>query len=458
MATSAPSTADIAIIGAGAAGLAVGIFAAEAARRIGRRTSIILFDGADRVGAKILVSGGGRCNVTHDIVRPDDFFGPPNIRTIARNILAAFDERATVAWFDSLGVRLKREPTGKLFPISDKARTVLDVLLDRLDELDVSIFAGHRVKAISCKCNPRQLESTDDPAFLIDHSFSQIRVRRLILCTGGRSLPRSGSDGVGYNFARALGHSVTHTHPALVPLILAPSFFHASLSGIAHDAELTTLADNRPIDRRRGSLLWTHQGISGPLAMDASRHWLAARDAANGAPTRSTPPRLLLNTLPGQTFEAIDGELRRQCESGSRTVLAKIVERTCEVLQTPTDQDGEPPPPPTRLLNALLHHAAVDTAITGASLTRDARHQIASALAALDLPVERDRGWYWEEVTAGGVPLAEIDYRTMHSRRCRGLYLAGEILDCDGRIGGFNFQWAWSTAHQAGPAAVESLG
>jgi hypothetical protein len=407
--------ADVAIVGGGAAGLAAAIFAAEAAGR-GRR--IVLLDGARTLGAKILVSGGGRCNVTHDVVTAADFNGSPNI---VRNVLAAFDVAATVRWFASLGVELKREETGKLFPITDSARTVLNALLNRCRELGVTILTGSRVGSI--------IQAGD--SFTIQLASSTLDARRVILSTGGRSLPRSGSDGSGWEIVRALGHSVMPTYPALVPLVLDPTMFHASVSGIAQEVDLSTWADGKRIDQRTGSLLWTHFGISGPVVMDASRHWVISHETAGR-------PELRCNLLPPDGFEQVERWLVSQSADRPRASLTSTLSQRL----------------PERLANAMCSHAKIEPGLTLAQLSRDTRRTLAHALTALPLPVAGPRGWNYAEVTAGGVPLSEIDFRTMQSREVPGLYLAGEILDCDGRIGGFNFQWAWATGYLAGRAAA----
>ncbi len=191
------------MVGAGAAGLAAGIFAAEQNPRL----TIELLDGAKTIGAKILVSGGGRCNVTHDVVSLDDFFGT---RHLVRNVLAAFPVQETVKWFASLGVELKREETGKLFPVTDKARTVLDALIGRCRELGVVLRPGSpRLGDRRLRSGRTESTQTDQAEFLIRHRHGEISARRLILATGGRSLPRTGSDGSGYDLARRLGHRVT---------------------------------------------------------------------------------------------------------------------------------------------------------------------------------------------------------------------------------------------------------
>jgi hypothetical protein len=411
-------TADVTIVGGGAAGLAAAIFAAQAGGR-GRR--VVVLDGARTLGAKILVSGGGRCNVTHDVVTPDDFNAS---RNIVRNVLSAFDAAATVRWFSSLGIELKREETGKLFPITDSARTVLNGLLERCRELGVEILTGSRVASVT----------SADGSFQIHHANGTLQSTRVILTTGGRSLPRSGSDGSGWEIVKTLGHSVTETYPALVPLVLAPAMFHASVSGIAHEVELSAWVDGKRIDQRTGSLLWTHFGISGPVVMDASRHWIIARETGR-------EPELRCNLLPPDGFEPAERWLVLQATSRPRASLVSVLAQRL----------------PERIAGAVASHARIDPTLTLGQLSREARRTLVHTLTALPLPVAGPRGWNYAEVTAGGVPLGEIDFRSMQSRKVPGLYLAGEILDCDGRIGGFNFQWAWATGYLAGGAAARSL-
>jgi len=412
---------NVAIVGAGAAGLTGAIVAAETLANDGKRGPVLLLDGAKRIGTKILVSGGGRCNVTHEVVTPRDFFGNQNI---IRNILAAFSVDRTVAWFASLGVILKREPTGKLFPTTDDARTVLTALVARARHAGVIIRPGHRVTGIS----------TSSTGFLLQHSHGRTQASRVVLATGGQSLPRTGSDGFGYQLARGLGHRVTATVPALVPLVLDRSMFHATLSGLSHDVELTTVVDGRAVDRRTGSLLWTHFGISGPVVMDAGRFWTLATN-------RDAPVDLYGNFVPGRTSD----ELKRWFATQTAQHPRRSLTRTLSILV------------PDRLADSLCRHCSCDSQATMAQVSRHDREKVLSTLTRFRFPIERDRGWNFAEVTAGGVPLEELNYRTMESKLVSGLYLIGEILDCDGRIGGFNFQWAWTTGWLAGQSAARSL-
>ena len=412
-------TVDLAIIGGGAAGLTAAIFAAEAAPA-GRR--VVVLDGARTLGAKILVAGGGRCNVTHHEVFARDYNGSPNI---VRNVLSSFDVAATVRWFESMGVDLKREPTGKLFPVANTARAVLNALVNRCGALGVMLSPGRRVTAIAPPAGP-------DGFFEIAHAQGVLRCTRVIVATGGRSLPRSGSDGAGWDMLRSLGHTVTPTFAALVPLVLRPPMFHAELAGLSQEVELSIFVGGRRIDRRVGSLLWTHFGVSGPVVMDASRHWTVA-DETSAAPT------MTCNLMPGDRFEQAEQWLLQSAANRPKaSMLTHLSPRFTE-----------------RAAAVLLQHTGVDPATVAGQLSRDARRALVHTLTALDLPVAQHRGWNYAEVTAGGVPLNEIDFRTMQSRKVPGLYLAGEVLDCDGRIGGFNFQWAWATGFLAGRASAQ---
>jgi len=418
-------TCDIAVIGAGAAGLAAGIFAAE------RLTTarVVLMDGAAQVGAKILVSGGGRCNVVHRSVGAGDFNAN---QPFVRHVLAAFDQNDAIRWFASLGVSLKQEPGGKLFPTTDRARTVLDALLARCDQLNIEVLRQRRVHSVNT------VSGDDEPRFAVHHEVGIVVAQRVIMATGGRSLPRTGSDGQGWRMIQSLGHSVTSTYPALVPLVLEPSFFHRTLQGISQEVELSTYEAGKQIDRRRGSLLWTHFGVSGPVVMDASRFWVIAQ--ATGE-QNSDHAQVRCSLVPGTNFQEVDHWL---VTAASRSPKRSVVSVLSEKL-------------PQRVASVLADQAGMDRNVSLGQIRRDDRRRLVHCLTDLLLPVVRDRGWNYAEVTAGGVPLKEIDGRSMASKRVKGLYLVGEILDCEGKIGGFNFQWAWSTGHLAGCAAAASL-
>jgi hypothetical protein len=258
-----------------------------------------------------------------------------------------------------------------------------------------------------------------------------LRAKAVVLATGGRSLPRTGSDGFGYELARRFGHHVTATVPGLVPLVLDEGMFHRDLSGLSHDVELKTVVNGKPVDSRTGSLLWTHFGISGPVVMDASRWWTRAYAQGDRAD-------LIGNFLPGKTQEETRLWLVDQATMHPRWSVSRILANII----------------PRRFAEVFCLYIGRDPDQAVAQLTQRNRDGLLEGLTRFRFPVKGDRGWNYAEVTAGGVPLDEINYRTMESRLAAGLYVVGEILDCDGRIGGFNFQWAWATGYLAGRAAA----
>jgi predicted Rossmann fold flavoprotein len=414
-----PHAQDVLIIGGGAAGLATAIFLRRQSPR-----PVVVIDGARTLGAKILVSGGGRCNVTNAVVSERDFWG--GRRTVVRGVLRAFPAGATIEFFRELGVALHEEPGGKLFPDSNRARDVLNALVGEAERVGVRIITGVRALDVTRTSAP--------PArFAVATSRGDLNAGVLVLATGGRSLPKSGSDGGGYELARRLGHSLVDTTPALVPLVLAGGGFHARIAGVAHDAELTLWQDGRAAWRGAGALLWTHFGISGPAALNASRHWERAQRSASTSLGKG--PSLTVSFCPGCSFDEIDERLVAAAKARPRASLQSIL---------------------SDWLPASVAHAIVDrlTLVDAplSQLPREDRRRIAHALAALPLDVTATRGYTYAEATAGGVSLDEVDPATLQSRICPGLYLVGEMLDVDGRLGGFNFQWAWSSAFVAARA------
>ena len=265
------TSSDVLIVGAGAAGLATAIFT----RRNNPGMSVILLEGARRPGAKILISGGSRCNVTNTVVTGRDFWG--GRPAIVRRVLRAFPVDATTTFFRELGVALHEEEDGKLFPDSNRSRDVLEALLREAGRSGVALLTDRRVVDVQ--------RATD--GFRITLAGGEMSARFVVLATGGRSLPKTGSDGAGLGMAERLGHSIVPTAPALVPLVLdGTDPFHAQLSGVSQPVELSIRVDGAVATRLSGSMLWTHFGISGPVALNASRHWLRA--AIEGRQVRLT--------------------------------------------------------------------------------------------------------------------------------------------------------------------------
>jgi len=410
-------TTDILVVGAGAAGLFAATWAgrtAQAADPASPRPRILVVDGARKLGAKILVAGGGRCNVTHHAVSEADYAG--SSPAAIRKVLRRFPVADTIRFFEEAGVALKREDTGKLFPVTDSARTVLEALIAEATKAAAEIRHPARVTAI---------EATPD-GFVAATDVGAIAARRVILCTGGKSLPKSGSDGGGFALARSLGHSLAEPLvPALVPLVLEHGHWITGLSGLTLPTTVTlATATGKRLFATTGSTLCTHVGLSGPAVLDISRHWLIGRHADAGV-------TLSLNWLPGMTTEDCDRLLVEGQRRGAVAVLRdhvtdRLARTLCELAGAPTTGD----------------------------VPRDARRKLAALATATPLPVVGDRGFAVAEATAGGVPLAEVRLETMESRIRPGLFFAGEVLDVDGRIGGFNFQWAWASGFVAGSTAA----
>jgi len=329
-------------------------------------------------------------------------------------VLRRFDVPETTEFFREQGVELKREETGKLFPTTDNARDVLNALLNAARSAGVSIRHPRRVEEAG--------QSGD--GFFVNGEWGRLECDRLVLATGGKSLPRSGSDGKGFDFVRALGHSVTRMTPSLVPLTLPKDDAICSLSGITLPAMLRLHSHTgKHIIDFTNSTLCTHFGLSGPSVLDISRYYLDLVASDPGA-------YLTINWLPDSSPQALDQELQALGHASVRKFLRQLL--------------------PDRMVDMLLTVSGVSFDMMGDQLPKASRKQLVRATTEMRLNVTGDRGYKYAEVTAGGVPLSELDLKRMASRKAPDLFLCGEICDVDGPIGGLNFQWAWSSGYVAG--------
>ncbi|HSG08830.1 MAG TPA: aminoacetone oxidase family FAD-binding enzyme [Longimicrobiales bacterium] len=411
----------IAVVGAGAAGLMAALFAARSG------ADVILLERTEDGGRKILISGGGRCNILPSVVQPQRYVTDSSPNTL-RKILSSWPLAEQIAFFeDILGMPLEREPeTGKLFPSSHKARDVRDALVASAREAGARIWFGARVT------NLVQEPGTGEPSTRAPGPRWRIEIEEspplhasaVILATGGLSVPATGSDGGGLAVARRLGHEVHATYPALTPLTAQPHP-HAALSGVSLTVTLRAPGAKPPFETTDGFLI-THRGWSGPSVLDASH--LAIRGRPDGG-----RQELMVQWTP----RSADGWTADLAAGGQATVRSTLA-----------------PHLPRRLADHLCAEAAVDPETRLSQLRREGRLALVAALTAYPLPWTGDEGYKKAEVTGGGVALSEVDPRTMESRRARGLYLCGEILDAFGPIGGHNFLWAWATGRAAGSAAA----
>jgi predicted Rossmann fold flavoprotein len=406
---------DVVVIGAGAAGLMAALRAAELGRRV------LLLEKNRRSGVKILMSGGTRCNITHatDNRGIVEAYGPPG--RFLHSALAAFSVQDAIDFFEAEGVATKVEETGKIFPVSNRAVDVLDALLLRLHRSGAELALGEPALDIERR----------ESEFVITTPVRAFGARRVIVTTGGQSYPGSGTTGDGYRFTAKFGHTIVSPRPALVPIAVAVPWV-AQLRGVTlPDVTVRVVEGARPLASRRGSMLFAHFGLSGPVILDVSR-------VVSGH-VRPESLALEIDLLPSVKEADLDEFLRRESLASGKKQLAVVI--------------GEQLP--RRLCDALLAAAGMPADRKAAALSKVDRAKLVQSVKRLRLPVRGTLGFGKAEVTAGGVALDEVDSRSMRSKKVPELFLAGEVLDLDGPIGGYNFQAAWSTGWLAGTKAAD---
>lgn len=412
------SSPDVVVVGAGAAG----IMAAWRASTLGAR--VLLLERTPRIGTKILVSGGGKCNITHhgpvdEVLRG---FRPEEARFL-RPSFYRWTTDDVVALFTSRGLEVYTRPNGRIFPVDKTAKEVVAVLRAYLDEAGVELRLEAPVDA---------LEPLDGRIAAIHSKGERIVCGRVVVGTGGSSYPNSGTTGDGWAWARALGHSIVPVRAALAPIYLdLEEAWIEALSGVAlRDIVLKARADGREIDRWRGDLLFTHHGVSGPCALEVSR--------ALAEQPSSAQLTLQIDLTPDRTPE--------QAMEWARATLAASPKRRVKSLV-----EGMVP---ESVVPWLFRAVGVDPDVPAGQLDRKARNRLVEGLKGWNLGRVRAIPLEKGEVVAGGVALGEVDPHTMESRKCKGLFLCGEILAVAGRVGGYNLQAAWSTGYVAGESAA----
>ena len=400
----------IAVIGAGAAGLMAAIHAANPATRV------LLRERTSDGGRKSLISGGGRCNVLPGTMNEARFVTASSPFTM-RKLLRSWPLRDQRRFFEqTLGLPLvMEEATGKLFPVANRARVVRDALVALARRRGAEWINDANVIGLEPVAKRWRITTSDDRWFEAD---------AVVIATGGLSVPATGSDGFGLRRLAELGHAVHDTYPALTPLTLDPPQ-HADLAGISLNVVLTgrTAREERTTS---GGFLFTHRGYSGPAVLDISD--LAVRSRLAGAEL---------------------ARLRVQWTSLDATAWSGRLAPSAQTIAQALRQSL-----PTRLADRLLAIAGIDGGIALAQLTRTARLGLIELLVRFPLAWSGDEGYRKAEVTGGGVALEEVDPRTLESRLQPGLFLAGELLDAFGPIGGYNFAWAWATGRLAGLGAA----
>ena len=398
---------SVVVVGAGAAGLVAAGFAARGGG------AVTLFERTKDGGRKILISGGGRCNVLPSILAPERFVTSAPAHLL-RSMLRAWPLHEQRAFFeDELQIPLVlEEESGKLFPRSNRAKDVRDALV---------AFAHARGARVQFETTITGLARAER-GFTLETSNGVVKCERVILATGGLSVPATGSDGVGLRLARELGHEIIATYPALTPL-LDDNGRHAALSGVSLNARLRSKDGKKNDIETQGGFLFTHRGYSGPSVLDISH---VTADGPTAAPGKGGP-----------IIRAQWASLNTEELTGKDEYVSSILSRKM----------------PSRLAEQLMRECAIPPDRRTSSLKRAERNALIEAVTSYALPWTGNEGYKKAEVTGGGVALTEVDPKTLESRKVPGLYLCGEMLDAFGPIGGHNFSWAWATGRTAGIAA-----
>jgi predicted Rossmann fold flavoprotein len=401
----------VVIVGAGAAGFVAAIFAATGA-------DVCVIERTRDGGRKILISGGGRCNILPDALEPHRFVTDSPAHLL-RRMLRAWPLPAQREFFErDVGIPLTlEEETGKLFPVSGRARDVRDGLLALARRRGVRFEWDRWVTGVRPASHGWHIDTTSGP----------IEARAVVLATGGLSVPSTGSDGTGLRLAARLGHVVHDTYPALTPLT-GTSAGHASLAGVSVRVKLDARWRGKAV-QTTGGFLFTHRGYSGPAVLDLSHVAVRSRMSASD-PSQVAVLRVAWAARSRE-------EWRQDLEESAGLVVTAIARHV-----------------PHRLARRLLEETGIPDHRRTAELRRVERAAVLEALTATVLPWTGDEGYRKAEVTGGGVALDEVHPQTLESRRHPGLFLCGEMLDAFGPIGGHNFAWAWATGRSAGLGAA----
>lgn len=405
---------DVAVIGAGPAGIMAAIFAARGGARV------VLLEKNDQTGRKILATGNGRCNLTNKNIELSRYHGQDVGFT--RPIFSSFDQVGTMKFFEDMGVVLKEEDRGRIFPRTNQATTVTEALSHELQELGVEIKLGFTVKSIQ---HNSDWTITNDAG-------AQIFTRSLILTTGGKAAHQFGSSGDGLFWAKNLGHTIVPIHAALAPIEVSEPWV-SELMGIKLTAKVQLLANDELITRREGDIIFTHFGISGPAVMGLAREVDPIIEAKQVV-------QISIDLLPDITSEKLDSMIVDQIAANSKKLVSSIIAGFV----------------PKNLVPRILSFSGIMIDTKAAEISKASRRNIIGTLKDFRLTVTKVRPLKEAQVTAGGVSTAEVD-ATLQSKIVPTLYFAGEILDIDGDSGGFNLQWAWSSGAVAGQGAAKEV-
>ncbi|MDT3428471.1 putative Rossmann fold flavoprotein [Paenibacillus forsythiae] len=413
---------DIIVIGGGPSGLMASVAAAE------HGASVLLIDKGTKLGRKLGISGGGRCNVTNMKDTAELIAHIPGNGRFLHSALRHFDNRSIVAFFEELGIRLKEEDNGRMFPVSDRASSVVSALVGKVKNLGVQIMTGSPVREV--------LYGPDRVHGVLLDSGKKLTARAVVIATGGKSVPHTGSTGDGYSWAEAAGHTITELYPTEVPIVSREDWIRSGeLQGLSlRDVSLSVWNEKgKPLISHRGDMIFTHFGLSGPIALRCSQ-FLRQVQRKTGKDSVEMSVDLFPDLRPHEMEAKLQDKLEAEPKKAIRNALKGLL--------------------PERLIPLLLSKAGIDGDLTCPHLSKNAHAALASLLKRMPILVHGTRSLEEAFVTGGGVHLKEINPGTMQSRLMPGLYFCGEILDIHGYTGGYNITAAFSTGYTAGMHAA----
>ncbi len=403
---------DVIVIGGGAAGMKAAISAAER----GARTLIL--EKNERLGRKLAITGKGRCNVTNNCDITEFMENIPRNGRFLYGAVTRFSPADTIAFFEGLGVPLKTERGKRVFPVSDKAADIVNALTARLDGLGVTVFRE----------NARSLIIENGRCRGVNTHGKQYRAGAVILAAGGASYPRTGSDGFGYTLARQAGHTIVEPRPSLCPLVTRENWVSEAAGLTVKNAAVSLYRGNKRVYEDFGEIAFTADGVSGAAVLSASAH-------IEGEPSEYT---LRVDLKPALSEEKLDKRILRDFAERKGGTFADVLGGLL----------------PRELRGVFPKLVGISPERKIGEITKAQRGNLVNALKDLTLNVAAFRPIDEAIVTRGGVSVKEIDAKTMRSKLCEGLFLAGELIDADGYTGGFNLQIAFSTGTLAGENAA----
>lgn len=409
---------NVIIIGGGPAGMIAGISAAKS----GNKVTII--EKMNSCGKKLLITGKGRCNITNSTDINGFIENTPCNGRFLYGAINNFDNYDIIDLLESEGVKTKVERGGRIFPVSDRAISVLDALLRILKKLDVHILTNSEVKNII-------VDAGEVKGIRLDNG-KEIYADKVILATGGKSYPVTGATGDGYKLAKELGHTVTNIKPSLIPLT-SNSKECMQLQGLSlRNISIELKHNDKVIYKDFGEMLFTHYGVSGPVILSASAHLIRYKNVDELLKSNSI--KLEIDLKPALTEEKLDLRILRDFEE----VKNKEFKNSLDKLL------------PQKLIPVVMEKTKINPKKQVNEITKEERHRIVKILKCFEISINGIRPIEEAIVTSGGISIKEINPKTMESKIIKGLYFAGEIIDVDALTGGFNLQIAWSTGYTAG--------